>query len=668
MCSYIDINKISSIFSNFRYSKNEKLKPGSLEMYHHTHLIAEGKSKFSNSLKPYLVNHDVIDTIEAFHHLSFNYFTIPPIKIKTRPILFILRRRENYKEFLPAINGVEYEDAESVKLEGSQEHEHRKEVDAKEAIIEEKEKNENEDNENSVKILTKNQSKQKTETATEESKIVTETIHADVTLGNLDIANNKNQDNVNKKLFSTKSSSDKTDTDKSNYNIPEDFRETSFLNKKIKSLKTEERDVGTEEIEVQFSPKSTKKIVVSTDQKINPDIKVTVIKEDTDIQKPMIFRAAEKQVREIQENKPKEVHKKVIFSARESTVTFNEIRSKDTSEQLADNSEQQPHEISDKPVNDIKEAETILVIEKKLNYKKLRETMRKSKGVSLDKENLTKKTLKKVTSIALGSDQAENEMAVFTPKHNKTTQNVKQTIRTIIQKYKKEKFDKEYYSQPKDTHAKDNIKRIIDAEKIKEEQEEITKLEKQIMDLIENNDKIVNKNLIKGKIRDTIRTELINAIDYQVDTKPAGKTKMIEAKELQKPKFRKPKFLLPKKTIRKDSEQKMLKPIIKERQSPPIKEEPDVSEDLESFNLSDEEYLTGEEGIDSDSPVLAAFEDSMDLPTGISVENIVLEKQKLEFVKKFKKANEKLENIMTIIDEIVDTIEITDEDDLEYIR
>lgn len=65
-----------------------------------THLITEAKSKFSTNLKPYLHTHDVVDTIETFNQISFDYFTIPPIKIKTRPVLYILRRKDNYQEFI----------------------------------------------------------------------------------------------------------------------------------------------------------------------------------------------------------------------------------------------------------------------------------------------------------------------------------------------------------------------------------------------------------------------------------------------------------------------------------------------------------------------------------------------------------------------------------------
>lgn len=97
------VSRFTQIHNNWIYCKQEHLLPGSPQMFEYTHLIAEAKSKYSSNLKPYISTHDVIDTIEAFHQISFNYLTIPPIKIKTKPVLFILRRRENYKDFLDSV-------------------------------------------------------------------------------------------------------------------------------------------------------------------------------------------------------------------------------------------------------------------------------------------------------------------------------------------------------------------------------------------------------------------------------------------------------------------------------------------------------------------------------------------------------------------------------------
>nr|CAH7726489.1 unnamed protein product [Callosobruchus chinensis] len=94
------VTRFTQYNENWTYSKKENLLPGDYELYQFTHLIAEAKSKFSTTLKPYVATHDIIDTIEAFHQVSFNYLSIPPVKIRTKPVLFILKRRPNYKELL----------------------------------------------------------------------------------------------------------------------------------------------------------------------------------------------------------------------------------------------------------------------------------------------------------------------------------------------------------------------------------------------------------------------------------------------------------------------------------------------------------------------------------------------------------------------------------------
>jgi len=58
----------------------------------YTHLLLEAKSKYSLNLKPYSRTHDILDSVEGFSHISFNYNTFPPIRIKTKPMIFILKR------------------------------------------------------------------------------------------------------------------------------------------------------------------------------------------------------------------------------------------------------------------------------------------------------------------------------------------------------------------------------------------------------------------------------------------------------------------------------------------------------------------------------------------------------------------------------------------------
>lgn len=63
-----------------------------------THLLLEAKSKYSQNLKPYSRTHDILESVEGFSHIAFNYNTFPPIRIKTKPMIFILRRKDAYSD------------------------------------------------------------------------------------------------------------------------------------------------------------------------------------------------------------------------------------------------------------------------------------------------------------------------------------------------------------------------------------------------------------------------------------------------------------------------------------------------------------------------------------------------------------------------------------------
>lgn len=82
----------------FRYNKTESLRPGSQEMMTFTHLLLEAKSKYSTNIKPYTRTHDILESVEGFSHVVFNYNTFPPIRIKTKPLIFILKRKPSYKQ------------------------------------------------------------------------------------------------------------------------------------------------------------------------------------------------------------------------------------------------------------------------------------------------------------------------------------------------------------------------------------------------------------------------------------------------------------------------------------------------------------------------------------------------------------------------------------------
>ncbi|XP_033217007.1 dol-P-Man:Man(7)GlcNAc(2)-PP-Dol alpha-1,6-mannosyltransferase isoform X1 [Belonocnema kinseyi] len=82
---------------NWIYSKEENLTVDDPEMLKFTHLLMEAKSKYSPNIKPYLKTHDILDSVDGYSHIAVNYHLFPPIKIKTKPAIFIMRRKANLK-------------------------------------------------------------------------------------------------------------------------------------------------------------------------------------------------------------------------------------------------------------------------------------------------------------------------------------------------------------------------------------------------------------------------------------------------------------------------------------------------------------------------------------------------------------------------------------------
>lgn len=98
-----------------RYNKTEYLKPGGPELMSFTHLIVEAKSKYSPNLKPYVKTHNIISIIDTFSHLQFSYlnYVNNVVSIKTKPILYILKRKDLIRASTPRPEAVEPTDAES---------------------------------------------------------------------------------------------------------------------------------------------------------------------------------------------------------------------------------------------------------------------------------------------------------------------------------------------------------------------------------------------------------------------------------------------------------------------------------------------------------------------------------------------------------------------------
>ncbi|XP_032521071.2 probable Dol-P-Man:Man(7)GlcNAc(2)-PP-Dol alpha-1,6-mannosyltransferase isoform X2 [Danaus plexippus] len=91
------VTRFTQMHSHWKYSKNESLNVDQLQEY--THLLIEAKSKYSPNLKAFTQTHTILDSVESFHQITMNYKLIPPIKIKTKPALFILERK-NFRDSL----------------------------------------------------------------------------------------------------------------------------------------------------------------------------------------------------------------------------------------------------------------------------------------------------------------------------------------------------------------------------------------------------------------------------------------------------------------------------------------------------------------------------------------------------------------------------------------
>ncbi|XP_048504970.1 probable Dol-P-Man:Man(7)GlcNAc(2)-PP-Dol alpha-1,6-mannosyltransferase isoform X2 [Athalia rosae] len=91
------VSRFTQTNKSWIYSKQENINVDSPEMLQFTHLLMEAKSKYSPNIKPYMKTHDILDSVDGFSHIVLNYNGMSPIKIKTKPMIFIMKRKPNTK-------------------------------------------------------------------------------------------------------------------------------------------------------------------------------------------------------------------------------------------------------------------------------------------------------------------------------------------------------------------------------------------------------------------------------------------------------------------------------------------------------------------------------------------------------------------------------------------
>ncbi|CAH0550492.1 unnamed protein product [Brassicogethes aeneus] len=617
------VSRFTEINEDWIYSKKENLSVGDSELYEFTHLIAEAKSKFSSNLKPYAATHDIIDTIEAFHQISFNYLTIPPVKIKTKPVLYILKRRDNYKDFL------------QIQLDNSNEDQTSDEV--FDQMLARKEGN-GEENLGGYEEMTEE--------------------------NNDNLEDSEEVDDVEEDVDSKMSQETKEANELKKASIEKKDKEKIIIKEEIKIKIPKEEDIEMfneesnekvkkkeklEEIKAKFSkkqkivqkPKSEEiKDVPVLNNRKNKKFKKTSMETEENISEPLIKREEPSKCKYLE---PKvtndEFEERLIKELNIVDVVDNlKAASKTAYEKCLEEENKQKNE-----ANVEKEKES-----SKLNRFK---EYRKSKSVETSiKEDRFYKIKNEKKSRSFDDDDQPNT------KSGESKHHVKMNIRKIIQKYRRKKMDEpepEIVLPKEKPNTKEKLKKLIEEERLKQEREELHKIQKQILDIIENNPNIANKEVIKAKIQETIINELVNLIDYKVREHPEVKVKANNIKDT----LEKKKTLIPTRLL--DEKPKKVPKIHQKLHKALTEENEDITAESmqEEYLQSDEEYEVGE--IDMHPAQMK----------NIKAEDYSDKKNELfddDAYRKYKKTHEKIDDLMVIIDEIVDTIEITDEDSNEY--
>ncbi|ENN80093.1 hypothetical protein HUJ04_013073 [Dendroctonus ponderosae] len=260
--------------------------------------------------------------------------------------------------------------------------------------------------------------------------------------------------------------------------------------------------------------------------------------------------------------------------------------------------------------SETKRAKALNKVAKTTKLKQIEATQEVATAKPMQEKRKSKRTVEvlskepaqvKISKRSKNHETTVNDREIETDEMNRLR--VKQNIKKIIQKYKRKKI----------TEDQDVVKTSIEPVQI---YEEISKIEQQIIDIIESNPNIINKEYVKNRLSETIKQELIHAMDPNA-------VGMVRAEELQ---------------LKPNNDKDVDNPVDDDASLEPANEEAEVEiEDTEEISAAASEESASELNIEQDASTLRA-------------------------VKKFNRATERLDTIISIIDEIVDTIEITDDE------
>lgn len=92
------VTRFTELNKEWEYSKNENLKPGDPELHEFKYLLVEAKDKYAPEMRLLTQTHEILEFIECYSNIGLQYDAIIPIKIKTKPCIYIMERKNDARE------------------------------------------------------------------------------------------------------------------------------------------------------------------------------------------------------------------------------------------------------------------------------------------------------------------------------------------------------------------------------------------------------------------------------------------------------------------------------------------------------------------------------------------------------------------------------------------
>ncbi|XP_062539479.1 probable Dol-P-Man:Man(7)GlcNAc(2)-PP-Dol alpha-1,6-mannosyltransferase [Armigeres subalbatus] len=95
MAAQSGVSRFSQINPDWVYSKEEDLFPGEQRLHSFDYLLTEARDKYSDEMRLLGQTHEILEFVECFNSIGLQYKSLLPVKIKTKPCIFIMKRRQS---------------------------------------------------------------------------------------------------------------------------------------------------------------------------------------------------------------------------------------------------------------------------------------------------------------------------------------------------------------------------------------------------------------------------------------------------------------------------------------------------------------------------------------------------------------------------------------------